>query len=323
MSGPVLVVAEHRGGRVAAVSAEVIACARELCGMRSADLRVALLGGDLGELGDELARIAGAGTVAVQGPGLEPYTAEAYLAALVELIAEEQPELICLAHGSQGLDLAPRLAARIGAACVTGVEAVGRGRRGRLVLSRLAHAGKVRLELAPLTGSTVLTVQPGAFEAAEPLAGGEVSAELRVSAAAPGRTRALGIEQVYAGAEAIAEAEVIVAAGRGVGGPEGLALVEKLAALFPGAAVAGSRPVCDAGWLPYSRQVGMTGMTVEPKLYIACGISGSRQHTAGMRGAGFVVAINSDPEAVINDLADVIVVEDLMSFLPQLIEEFE
>jgi electron transfer flavoprotein alpha subunit len=114
---------------------------------------------------------------------------------------------------------------------------------------------------------------------------------------------------------ALGQAQVVVAAGLGVGGPENLELLRRLAAQFPNSALAGSRPVCDLGWLPYRQQVGLTGATVAPRLYIACGISGARQHTVGMQGSGFIVAISHDPQAAIFNLADVCVEEDLTAFL--------
>ena len=135
------------------------------------------------------------------------------------------------------------------------------------------------------------------------------------------RTRTSVVLPAPTAAAGIAEAEVLVAAGRGVGGPENLELVFRLAALFPKSAVAGSRIACDLGWLEYPRQVGVTGATVAPRLYIACGISGAVQHVMGMRGAGFVVAVNKDPAAAIFREADVCIVDDLAEFLPVLIEK--
>ena len=119
----------------------------------------------------------------------------------------------------------------------------------------------------------------------------------------------------------LSRAKVVVAAGRGVGEEENLDLLRRVAGLFSSAALAGSRPVCDLGWLSYGQQVGLTGTTVAPRLYIACGISGARQHTVGMQGSGFIVAINSDPQATIFNLADVCVKEDLAAFLPALLEQ--
>jgi electron transfer flavoprotein alpha subunit len=198
------------------------------------------------------------------------------------------------------------------------VEGIAR-REGELRLARAALGGKA-LEWWSLPTPLVLTVQPGAFPAPEtpPVAPGMV--EEVALASLPTRARVLGLAGGGDEDGGLARAQVVVAAGRGIGPPENLELIRRLAALFSQGAVAGSRPICDLGWLPYRCQVGMTGATVTPRLYIACGISGATQHTVGMQGAGFIVAVNSDPHAAIFNLADVGVVEDLSVFLPALLE---
>ena len=167
----------------------------------------------------------------------------------------------------------------------------------------------------------VVTVAPGAFRPAAAVGEARGSVTERVIERTPRGSRVLGTRRGEPADPGLARAEVIVSAGRGIGRRENLALVERLAALFPRSAVGGSRPICDAGWLPYRRQVGVTGATVAPRLYVACGISGSSQHRTGMRGAGFVVAINTDPDAAIFQVADVGVVEDLATFIPLVLRE--
>ncbi len=137
------------------------------------------------------------------------------------------------------------------------------------------------------------------------------------------RTRSLGLKQAEADTSGISEADVLISAGMGIGDEENLEFIYALAELFPKSAVAGSRIVCDLGWLEYKCQVGVTGATVSPELYIACGISGAVQHVSGMRGSGFIVAINTDPTAAIFHTADVCIVEDLKTFIPAFIEEYE
>jgi electron transfer flavoprotein alpha subunit len=137
------------------------------------------------------------------------------------------------------------------------------------------------------------------------------------------KTRSTGIKQAEADMTGITEADVIVSVGQGLGDKENLDLIYQLAALFPKSAVAGSRIVCDLGWLEYSCQVGVTGATVAPQLYIACGISGAVQHVMGMRSSGYVVAINKDPAAAIFQVADICVIEDLATFIPTFIELYE
>ena len=137
------------------------------------------------------------------------------------------------------------------------------------------------------------------------------------------KTRSLGIKQAEADTSGISEADVLISAGMGIGDEENLEFIYALADLFPKSAVAGSRIVCDQGWLEYKCQVGVTGATVSPGLYIACGISGAVQHVSGMRGSGFIVAINTDPAAAIFHTADVCIVEDLKTFIPAFMEEYE
>lgn len=316
----IAVVAEQRQGKVAPVTRELIACARVMQEAEALDAAVVVLGDGVEAAAEEIAAADGLPVFALQGPGLALYSAEVFQQALQTLLQELQPTYICMAHSSQGLDLAPGLAVRLRAACITGVERVT-VEEGRFLFSRPVFNGKLLAEIGSQSDTTLLTVASGAFRpsAAGLTDGGSV--QLREYRGAAIATRMLGVELARRQDRALAQAEVIVAAGRGIGSRENLALVEELAALFPRSAVAGSRPVCDQGWLPYASQVGMTGATVAPRLYLACGISGSRQHTVGMAGSQFIVAISTDPDAAIFDLADIGIVEDLTRFIPVLLEE--
>jgi len=185
------------------------------------------------------------------------------------------------------------------------------------------YNGKIELRLAPLSHTTVVTVLPGAFKAEKRKSRSPGPVEFYSNRAVPKRTRPLGVKRVRQEDAGLAQADVVVAAGRGLGKVENLAMIRKLADLFPRSAVAGSRPICDQGWMDYKRQVGLTGATVSPKLYLACGISGAIQHTTGMQGSGFVVAISTDPDAAIFDMAHVCIVEDLTTFIPTFLALFE
>jgi electron transfer flavoprotein alpha subunit len=234
-----------------------------------------------------------------------------------------EPALILVGQSTQGMDFAPGLAVRLKAGCITGVDGICQ-RDGETCFSHSVYSAKIVLDLAPSAKTTVLTVQPGAFKPREegraPAPG---QLELRTWSVGPGRSRSLGYKTARQEDAGLAEADVIVAAGRGIGEQKNLALIERLAALFPRSAVAGSRPLCDHEWLEYKRQVGLTGATVSPKLYIACGISGAIQHTVGMQGSGFIVAISTDPNAAIFNIADVCIVEDLTGFIPAFFAEYE
>ncbi|RJX35361.1 MAG: electron transfer flavoprotein subunit alpha/FixB family protein [Desulfarculus sp.] len=316
----VVVVAELRQGELAPVTWELLACARRIAPAAGLALYAVVLGQAVQEAAGRLAA-AGAAVTALQGPGLALYNGQAWREVLAQALPSLRPAIVLAAHTTQGLDFAPGLAVRLGAACLTGVERVA-VQDGRLLFGRPAWHSKAVAQYAAAAPLSVLTVQPGAF-AAEAPAADQAAGSLEVRPAAPlaGSVRFLGLRRAAEQSADLTQAQVVVAAGRGIGKPENLALVQRLAACFSSAAVAGSRPVCDAGWLDYSRQVGITGATVSPQLYIACGISGARQHTAGMQGAGFIVAISLDPQAAIFNLADLCIVEDLTLFIPAFLAE--
>ena len=193
---------------------------------------------------------------------------------------------------------------------------------GGIAFNRSIMGGKLQASVQPTTDVTVATVQPGMFSRAqEGSSHGKV--EIKTLELFTDRVRPLGIKAGPGGASNLPEAKVIIAAGRGVPQKENLDLIFDLARHLPHSAVGSSRPLCDAGWLEYSHQVGLTGTTVSPELYLAIGISGAQQHIVGMHGAGFVVAINTDPYAAIFNHADVCIVEDLEQFLPELISRLE
>ncbi|MBL0714207.1 MAG: electron transfer flavoprotein subunit alpha/FixB family protein, partial [Desulfosarcina sp.] len=230
-------------------------------------------------------------------------------------------DIVCVPHTSSGMDYAAGLAVRLCAGCIMGVEQIKLA-EGGLVFSRSVYGGKWIAEMVPETFPVVLTIMPGAFVAENDVRAHFQAPEIDwLTLDLPDlRTSTLRIQAAEARASAIADADTIVAAGRGIGNREKLDLLKQLGACFHKAAIAGSRIVCDLGWLDYRQQVGVTGTTVAPALYLACGISGAVQHVNGMRGAGFVAAINTDPCAAIFNTADVGVVEDLETFLPLLIE---
>lgn len=314
----VLAVAEHAGGRLAPVSLELAAAARDLAVRLGLTACLAVMAEDPAPLAAAAARQCGLPVLAVGVPGLAAFHGEAQGLALAALMARRPARAVLAAHTTSGLDWAPWLAARLGGAVVSGVERLA-GHGDGLRLGRGGQHGKVWEEIAPLAWPLVALVQPGAFAAGEaPAAPGPVEA---LALPAPAcRSRVLAMSDQGGADAGLSQAQVVVAGGRGLGKPENLDLLRRLAALFSGAALAGSRPICDLGWLGYAHQVGQTGATVSPRLYIACGISGARQHTVGMQGAGFIVAINSDAKAAICNLADVCVIDDLTAFIPALLQ---
>lgn len=291
---------------------------------------VALCGADPEAAAPEVAARTGLAVLVLRGGDADPSCGEDAVAALASLIRDIDPVHVVLAHDTRGADLAPALAVRLGAACITAVEESA-FRDGRWTFLRSVCRGRMRMEIEPATPCAVLTVLPGftgpgAEEESPAVASGRggmaAAAAVLLREAAPGRKR-IALRGERPGEREgmdLEEADVIVAAGRGIGGEENLEWIRRLAGLFRNAAVGASRPVCDQGWLGYRHQVGLTGRTVAPDLYLACGISGASQHLAGMKGSRCVVAVNRDPAAPIFRVARYGIVEDLAVFLPLFVE---
>ena len=318
MGKTIVIIAESDAGSIKPVTYELAALAQKLARGEGTSTRGIVLGEEVGPAAHEMATTAGIDVTGVQIPGLLGYNAEQYLEALIPLLADLDPRYVILAHTARGMDLAPALAIKLQAACISGVGNC-RKLEGRLCFARPLYNGKVVSWIRPLGPVAVVTVQPGAFKLpGEKTAPGKVT--LTVMPAAAAKTRYMGVRQSPVDTAGITEASVIVAAGQGIGGEDNLELLYRLAEMFSRSAVAGSRIVCDRGWLDHRCQVGITGATVTAQLYIACGISGAVQHVAGMQGSEFIVAINRDPSAAIFQVADVCIVEDLTTFIPVLIE---
>ncbi|MCU0844053.1 MAG: electron transfer flavoprotein subunit alpha/FixB family protein [Spirochaetes bacterium] len=316
---PIVIIAELESGTPHPASFEAVSFARALARLEPGPLRIIAFGADVRNAALEIAAKTGVDVSALENEHAAGYTAGLWKEALATSIAPLDPRFVVVPHTARGYDFAPGLAVRLGAGCVTAVEALQMD-DGAIGLTRSAFGGKALMHIVPPEGCTVLTVLPGAFppEEAAPAAPGAVT--ILRNNARDARSRALGRTASEVETASLNEAEVIVAAGRGIGKKENLALIRALAALFPRSAVAGSRAVCDAGWLEYARQVGVTGKTVSPRLYIACGISGTAQHVAGMKNAQTIIAINTDPGAPIFNIAHYGVAEDLTRFIPLFIE---
>ena len=243
-------------------------------------------------------------------------------AVLAGMVREAGAQWVCLGHTPFSADLAPALAVLAGGCCVPGVEAVERGEGGP-VFSRSVAGGRLIQKISPLAFPAVLTVLGGSQTPPEESVGPAGEVVFREAGAAPEGIRSLGVLRRTGQEPGLADAEAVVAVGRGMGCEENLGAARRLAALFPRGVLAGSRPACDLGWLPHRCQVGITGATVAPALYLACGISGAFQHVAGMRGSRFVVAVNRDENAPIFHVADLGVKEDAVNFLPLLAQACE
>ena len=301
----ILLVAEYRDGKLLGSAYELIAFAQKM----AADSVMFLVGSEAALPSyDGRLYLADAGVCGEFNP-------DVHKALLLDVIAREQPEMIAFSHSSYGWDLAPRVAFALRAAQVSEVVDVA---DGALVVP--ACNAKLRRNVQVKTAKTVVTLQAGAFGLADAPAG--TPAVEKISADAAGKLEFGGYEAAEQGGVDLSKAEVIVSAGRGVGKPENVAMVAALAKALKGEYGA-SRPVVDSGWVEHKRQVGTTGQSVAPKLYVACGISGAIQHLAGMKKSEFIVAINTDKDAPIGEVADVLVVADLKQFVPMLTEKLQ
>jgi electron transfer flavoprotein alpha subunit len=329
MAETILVVAEQREGRLNRVSLETVVAAQTLATQTGWAVEAAVVGGvDVGEGASspaaELARCAVATVYAIEGAQLASYTPDGFVAALRAFIERRRPKLVLLPHTYQVRDFAPRLAASFGAALLSDVVGC-RFDSGKLVLTRPMFQGKFAADLTPagpdVTGDApcFASLQSGAFRA-DAVESGSAPIEHVTAAAGEIRTRPEPPFREARQMVDLTQAELIVSVGRGIREQKNIAMAQALAEAL-GAELAASRPICDAGWLPMDRQVGSSGQTVNPKLYLALGISGAIQHLVGMKGSRNIIAVNKDAEAPIFEIADVAVVGDLFEVVPALVEE--
>ena len=318
----ILVVLEQRGGAWNRMSFETLAAAQQIAGELGTSASAAVLGQGVDALAAELAAMKLDKVYAVAHDLLKEYTPDAYTAVLRQLIAQAKPDLVLFPHTYQVRDFLPKLATSLSRVAVSDVV----GHRidgGRPVLVRQLFQGKVNADVR-LTGDAphFASLQAGAYRA-DQIAQGSAAVEQFAPQLAPAdvRTRPLELFRESQRAVDLGAADLIVAVGRGIKEAENIALVQELATAM-GAELAASRPICDAGWLPMERQVGSSGQTVAPKMYMAVGISGAIQHLVGMKGSRVVVAINKDPNAPIFEVADYGIVGDLFQVVPELTDAF-
>ena len=320
MSGVLVVMEQASGGGWHRISREALAAGKRLANEMKLPCLAAVLGTS-DALATLTAQLAGEGVAtvwAVEHPLLERYTADAFVAALQQLVSEAKPAFVVFPHTYQVRDYAPALATRMNDVLVSDVIAM-HADDGAATFTRQWMGGKLNAQYRHVgDGPCFVSVQAGSFRAEATEAGataGEVrkfapqleAAQIRTKPGEPFREAARTVD--------LGSAQVIVSVGRGIGEQDNLKIVEELASVL-GAELAASRPICDAGWLPMERQVGSSGQTVAPKVYVAVGISGAIQHLVGMKGARTVIAINKDADAPIFEVADVAAVGDLFEIVP-------
>jgi len=322
----ILVVTEHRQGKWNNASFETLAAAQQIAGVASGTVSAVVIGKSISAFADELSAKAVAEVLTVDHELLADYTPDGYCIALKQLIESAKPALVLFPHTYQVRDFAPKLAAMLGKGMIG--DCVGyRNEGGKLVFVRQMFQGKTVADVSFLgAGPWFASFQAGAFRA--DLVQAHSSGKAPVNAgsvqlnAAQIRTKPLDLFKEAKSAVDLTQAPLIVAIGRGIKAPENIAQAEAVAKAM-GAEIAASRPICDEGWLPMERQIGSSGQTVAPKLYLALGISGAIQHVVGMKGARTIVAINKDQNAPIFEIADYGVVGDIFEIMPALTEELQ
>ena len=317
----ILAFIEQRGGVLKRTAGEVLGAARRLCA--DGEVTAVLIGNAVLPLGAGLGPLGADRVRALEHASLAAYSGEAYARLLAAEVERAKPDLVLFPASALGKDLAPRVAALSGcglAADCIALEPGGDG--GGFVATRPVYAGKAHLRVAFHAPPAMASLRPNVFTA--PPAQPDRSAAVEVVAVDPGALRD-AVQSLVVAVSAkvdLTEADIVVTGGRGMKGPEHWGLIENLAAAL-GAATGASRAVVDAGWRPHAEQVGQTGKTVSPSLYIACGVSGAIQHLAGMSSSRVIVAVNKDPDAPIFKVADYGIVGDVFEVLPRLTEEFQ
>jgi electron transfer flavoprotein alpha subunit len=320
----ILVIAEQQQGKLNRASWEAIAAAQQLSG-GAMPIKVAVAGQSVSAVAAELAQAAVAEVLTIESPALAVYTPDGFVQALQQVITQVSPAYVFFSHTYQTRDFSPTLATRMDRALVTDVVAI-KAVAGAPAFSRPMFQGKLVADVVPQGDAPhLISIQIGAFRA---------DAAAKGSAPAPVAAAAVTIDeskirqkpeapfQEAKQAVDLSQAERIVSVGRGIKAVENIAVAEQLAKAF-GAELAASRPICDNGWLPMERQIGSSGQTVAPKLYVALGISGAIQHLVGMKGSRVIVAINKDADAPIFEVADYGIQGDLFELAPAIIAELQ
>jgi len=310
----VLVFAEHAGGDVKKVTLELLTLARRL-----GEPAVAWTGPDAEKGRERLAEYGAARVYVADAADFDEYVVAPKAEALAAVIAQAAPAAVLIAGTAEGKEIAGRLAVKTGSGVITDAIGVDEG----LVAEQSIFGGSTVVHSRVRAGTAIIAVRPNSVTpepAPQPAAAELVAVDVPLTDAARGARITGRVEQERGERPELTEASIVVSGGRGVGSAEQFALIEKLADAL-GAAVGASRAATDAGWYPHQFQVGQTGKTVAPQLYVAVGISGAIQHRAGMQTAKTIMVINKDPEAPIFELADFGVVGDLFTVVPQLIEE--
>lgn len=317
----ILVFIEHTNCELNKTSLEAIAAAQSIASETGGTVSAVILCAGECTLAADIAKYDLEKVIVAENEKLAPYTPDGYADAWQEIVKKEQPRFVVMSHTYQVRDFAPKVAARFGKELIGDCIRYS-AESGELVFTRRIFLGKLDADVrAAGEGPHFVTFQSGAFRGDNAAAGSAEVENVNVDVGEVRMTPEEPFQESKASVD-LTRSEIIVAIGRGIKSEENIALAEQLAEAL-GADIAASRPICDAEWLPIDRQIGSSGQTVAPKLYIALGISGAIQHIVGMKNSDTIVAINKDPEAPIFDIADYGIVGDLFDAVPVLVEEIK
>jgi len=320
MPDTILAVVEQREGKLNRVSWETITAGQAIAAATGWSLEAAVIGGGL-SIAAEVATKKVAKVYALESPKLEPYTPDAFAAVLKQFLTSKQPKLVLMPHTYQVRDFVPKLATAMGRTVIS--DCIGfKYEGGKLVFTRQMFQGKLAADVSFTSDAPwFVTFQNGAFRGDKAEAGSAPVEAVSVDIAdGVIRNKPQDVFKEAKQAVDLTQAEIIVAVGRGIKEQKNIEIAKQLADAL-GGDLAASRPICDSGWLPMDRQIGSSGQTVAPKLYLALGISGAIQHIVGMKGSRAIIAVNKDSEAPIFEIADYAVVGNLFDIIPPLIEE--
>jgi len=321
----ILIIAEILTDQIRPITYELITAARKIMEFHTqtgnaAQIQLIIPAAEPEPLAEKLATETGVDVIGIKAAEFATYSSDLYIDNLAKLLKNLTPSQILIAHSAQGRDFAPGLALELEAATIAGVNDIRTDNR-ELVYSRSTYNNSKNMLLRPLAGRPlVITVQPGSFKVNTAIADKPGTVTIHEITSAPAKSKKNRIrrrltQQRSGENQALKKAKIVIAAGRGIKTPENLEHIVNFARCFTAAAVGVSRPLVDMNWIGYEHQVGITGATVTPDLYIACGISGSSQHLAGMKNAKFIVAVNKNPQAPIFRHADICINADVIEFI--------
>jgi electron transfer flavoprotein alpha subunit len=319
----ILVIIEQREGKLNRVSYETITAAQAIATEMNWPIEAAVLGNGVSSIASEVAAKKLQKVYDIESDKLEPYTPDSSVAALKQFISDKQPKLVLMPHTYQVRDFAPQLATALGRTLIP--DCIGYRKDGdKLLFTRQMFQGKFAADVAfTCDAPWFATFQAGAFRADQAQDGASPApvetVDIAIDASAIRNKPEAPFKEAKQAVD-LTQAEIIIAVGRGIKEQKNIDLAKQLADVL-GGEIAASRPICDAGWLPMDRQIGSSGQTVSPKLYLALGISGAIQHIVGMKGSRSIIAVNKDSEAPIFEIADIGVVGNLFDIVPPLIEE--